>query len=140
MSYMEKSAGLSLFALFIATGFYMRKTLSASLEQGLIAAPETSTLIIYVALVTIISVVGNIVVSAMASQDAAAGADERDKSIARNASAQAGQFLAVGAVFSLIVYIQTNNGDALFHGVFISLMLSQITQNVLQLVYYRRAF
>jgi hypothetical protein len=144
MSFREKSAWVMVAALLIAGANYLLVTGQQSLALGHIAPPLMSLVIVYVVVLVIIAVFGATIIALLSPKEAEAGADERDRLIAMRAGSVFGQVLAVGVVGLLGAYLfgphygDPINGDALFQGLVIALMIAQITEYIVQIWLYRR--
>lgn len=83
------------------------------------------------------SIVANIVAAVISPEDANAPQDERDKLIFSRAGNIAGWVLGCGVFGGLWHYFFQGDGDALFHILVGSLLLSQLGLYALQVYYYR---
>jgi hypothetical protein len=138
MSFREKSAWV-MAALMIAAGlYYLNLVLGAPGEFGA-PEPPVGIFIAYVVLVVIASVAGQVGLSVSAPKEASAPADERERPLLQRAGNWSGTVLGVGAVTSLLHYLQHGNGNLLFHTVLGSLIVSQIAEYVFQIVLLRRS-
>lgn len=138
MSFREKSAwgmGLILSAGAVS---YFGKVMSLSEALGRTAPPIIGFVIAYVVFIVIASVIVMSVLAGMAGKEADAPADEREKIIADKAGNWSGYVLAVPALGGLWHYSVHLDGNLLFHLIFLSLMLSQISEYVFQIFLYRR--
>ncbi len=88
--------------------------------------------------VVISSVIVMTVLAGSAAREANAPADEREKIIADKAGNWSGYVLALPALGALWHYSVSMDGNMLFHLIFLSLMLSQISEYVFQIFLYRR--
>lgn len=90
----------------------------------------------------IASIIGSIVLQSilagMASGDAQAPADERERLAAIIASHWSGLALGLGAVTAMILFPAHGDGVVLFHGIMASLILSQVLEHLLAAVLLRR--
>jgi len=144
MSFREKSAWVMVAALLIAGANYLFVVAQSSLSLGYIAPPITRLVVAYIVVLVIISVFGQTIIALLSPKEAEAGADERDRLIASRAGHVFGQVLAVGVVSLLGAYLfsphfrSAMNGDMLFQGTLITLMVAQIIEYMAQIWFYRR--
>jgi hypothetical protein len=138
MSFREKSAWVMAALMTLAGIYYLHLVLGASRELGA-PAPPVGIFIAYVALVVIGSVVAQVGLVASAPTEANAPADERERPLLQRAGNWSGVVLGVGAVVSLLHYLQHGNGNLLFHMVLGSLIVSQIAEYVFQIALLRRS-
>lgn len=137
MPFREKSAWLMSLALIVAGAACFYTVAAPWWKSGQLLAPNMPLVIGYTVTLVLMSVVGHIVIAALSPQDADAAPDERERQIFHRAGNYSSYLLAVGVVLSLGWYLWSQDGDLLFYGVFASLMISQITEYVLQIVYFR---
>lgn len=137
MSFREKSAWAMALLMLASGGVYL--WLAFTLRQALGAAPPPlAPLVPYVILVVCGSVAVQIILALVSPGDAQAPADERERLIAVRAGHVSGLILATGVVAALGVYIADREGDLLFHLVVGSLIVSQFTEYLLQILGFRR--
>ena len=137
MAFKEKSAWLMSLALALAGVGYYRLVAGASAELGELAPPMLPHVVIYTALLVAVAIAGHIAIAVFAPSDAGAPTDERERRIFDRAAHLAGYALAGGTVLCLGLYLVFNNAHMLFYGVFASLMLSQLLEYLLQILFYR---
>jgi hypothetical protein len=138
MSFREKSAwGMGL-VLSAGALFYFNKVVSLSEVLGRTAPPIIGFVIAYVVFIVIASVIVMSVLAGTAGKEADAPADEREKIIADKAGHWSGYVLAVPALGALWHYSVNLDGNMLFHLIFLSLMLSQISEYAFQIFLFRR--
>lgn len=138
MSFREKSAWGMLLVLGAGALFYFNKVAALSEALGKTAPPIISFVIAYVVFIVIASVIVMSALAGSAGKEADAPADEREKIIADKAGNWSGYVLAVPALGALLHYSVHLDGNMLFHLVFLSLMLSQISEYAFQIFLYRR--
>lgn len=137
MAYREKSAWV-MAALMGAAGLYylqMAIEVSGAMDG---TAPPMPVLIAYVVLVVIGSVVAQVTLALSSPKEANAPADERERPILDRAGNVSGYVLAFGAVGSLLHFLSHEDGYLLFHMIMGSLILSQIVEYGLQILFLRR--
>ena len=137
MSFREKSAWVMSLALVVAGAFYLLVVVRMSATVGEIAPPLAPVVAVYVAALTLVAVFGHAIVAALSPKEANAAADERDRLIVARAGSLGGVVLAAGIVCAMGYYLFTYSGNALFHGVLVSLMLAQLAEYLRQIVLYR---
>lgn len=138
MAFREKTAWAMTAILTAAAIFYFDKMGRISDALGETAPPLIGLVIAYVILVVIASVIVMTVLGVSAAREADAPADEREKIIADKAGNWSGYVLALPALGALWHYSVHMDGNMLFHLIFLSLMLSQISEYVFQIFLYRR--
>lgn len=138
MSFREKSAwGMGL-VLTAGAIFYFNKVVGLSEVLGRTAPPIIGIVIAYVIFIVIASVIVMSVLAGAAGKEADAPADEREKIIADKAGHWSGYVLAIPALGALWHYSVNLDGNMLFHLIFLSLMLSQISEYAFQIFLFRR--
>jgi pilus assembly protein TadC len=86
----------------------------------------------------VIAILGHIVAAAMKPREANSEPDERERLIVVHAGHLSSYILGVGVLLSLGMYLIGFGGNALFYGVFGSLMLAQLGEYLLRIYFYRR--
>lgn len=138
MPFREKTAWAM--ALILTTGgaLYLYWVASLTLEIGQTAPPVIPLVIAYVVIIVIASTVIMSALAIAAPREADAPADEREKLITDKAGNWSGYVMAVPVLGALWHYSVNQDGNMLFHLVFLSLMLSQIAEYTFQIVLFRR--
>ena len=136
MAFKEKSAWLMALALAAMGALYAWVVAGQSMNAGALPPPP-SVIGFTVGLVALVAL-GHIAISALTPKDAAASADERDRTIAAQARAWSGHVISAGLVLALGRYLLVPEGDALFYTVFAVLLVGHLSDYVLQIVLYRR--
>jgi hypothetical protein len=134
-SFEEKSVWIQLLATASVLGAYFvaaGRMYSVGVRHLVPYAPLFAVAV--VALVAVL-VVGHVVV-AIASRPE--GRDERDRLIGWRAESRSGWILATGVILSIMGMIASYDDVVIAHLLLLSLLVSQVTAFVLQLVYYRR--
>jgi hypothetical protein len=134
-SFEEKSVWIQLLATASVLGAYFvaaGRMYSAGVRHLVPYAPLFAVAV--VALVAVL-VVGHVVV-AIASRPE--GRDERDRLIGWRAESRSGWILATGVILAIMGMIASYDDVVIAHLLLLSLLVSQVTAFVLQLVYYRR--
>lgn len=137
MPFHEKSAWILSFALLLGGAVYFSVVALMSAELGQLAPPLLPLVVVYILVMVVIAIIGHIVIGTLAPKDANASLDERERRIFDRAGHLAGYVFASGVVLALGAYLFSYDGNLLFHGVFGSLMLGQLTEYLVQIRLYR---
>jgi len=137
MPFHEKSAWIMSLALLLGGALYFAAVAAMSSAAGELVPPVLPAVIVYTFLLVIVAVAGHIVAAVFAPKEANAPLDEREKRIADRAGHLSGYVLGAGVLAALGFYLFSYDGNALFYGVFASLMLSQLAEYALQIFFYR---
>ena len=142
MAFQEKSSWVMIFALLLAGVFYVNSMLAIELNAPSEAAQIAIGPVfgVYVAIIVIVSIIGQIAIAILNPSEANSDMDERDQLISAKAGNLSGMALGVGVVGSLISYFMFHNGNWLFHAVFLSLMASSLVEYALKVFFYRRGY
>jgi len=138
MAFREQSAWAMGLILMVAGLLYFGKVYAASQALGATAPPIMAFVVIYVILVVIASIVIMSPLAAVQPQAANAPADERERVILDRAGNWSGYVLTFGVATGLFHFWVQRDGNMLFHIAFASLMLSQISEYLFQIILYRR--
>lgn len=134
MAFREKSAWV-MAAITLLTGiFYVRTSLSYP------GSPVQETVLPYVLLIVILSVIAQVVLALRSPKEAAAPADERERLVIQKSGYWAGIVLVVGIVLAGGAYIWAPDGNMLFHRVVFALIGAQLVQYAAEIALLRRAF
>ena len=138
MTFHEKSAWIMAIALSIGGLFYAVTVLSMSSGLGALAPPLIPTIVVYTVILAVLAIVGHIVAVAFAPEDADEIVDERARRITDRSGYLSAYVLGFGVLVALGLYLWSYDGNLMFYVVFASLMLSQLSEYVLQIVLHRR--
>lgn len=138
MSFREKTAWVMTLILSLGAFFYLEDVVSLSRALGRTAPAEIGPVIGFVVFIVVASVIVMSILGGASRGEANAPADERERLIADKAGSWSGVVLAVPAVGALVHYSVNGDGDALFHVVFLSFVLSQIADYAFQIWLFRR--
>jgi len=138
MSFREKTAWAMALILTAGGALYLYWVASLSREIGQTAPPLIPLVIAYVVVIVIASTVIMSALAIAAPREADAPADEREKLITDKAGNWSGYVMAVPVLGALWHYSVNQDGNMLFHLVFLSLMLSQIAEYAFQIILFRR--
>lgn len=136
MAFQEKSAYIMTIALALTGAIFFPTLISHWFAKSTLS--ELRFLIVMVVIQVIIAVVGHIVIAALSPKDANAALDEREKLILVKAGHYSGLLLGLGVLFSLATYLFIPSGDLLFILVSGSFFLSQISEYIIQIFFFRR--
>ncbi|MEO1079444.1 MAG: hypothetical protein AAFY29_07810 [Pseudomonadota bacterium] len=137
MAFREKSAWIMAAALLLGGVFYFGVVLASWSASGLLLPPLIPLVVLYTVCLIGIALVGHVVIAALKPKEANMPVDEREKGIFFRAGHYSSHLCALGLLASLGLYLVFRNGDLLFYTVFASLMLAQLMEYVLQIVFYR---
>jgi len=139
MSFQEKSAWVMSLSLIFGGVSYFGAVAEKSAEIGQLAQPFLTLVALYTLVLIIIATVGHIVIAVLASRDANAPLDERERRIFERAGHASSYVFGAGVVFSLGIYLFIHSGDVLFYSVFASLMIGQLAEYAVRIFFYRVA-
>jgi len=139
MPFQEKSAWIMSVALLLGGAFYVSVVSEMSSPQEGLAPPVIPVVAIYTVILVVVAVAGHIVAAVAGPKEANAPEDERDSKIRHMAGYFSRYLVGGGAILALGVYLLSYDGNLLFHAVFASLMISQISEYAIQIYLYRSA-
>lgn len=137
MPFQEKSAWIMSLALLIGGALYFGVVAVMSAASNQLAPPILPIVVVYTVILVIVAILGHVVIAAMSPKDANAPLDERDRRILDRAGHVSGYVFGVGVVLSLGLYLLFYSGNALFYGVFASLMIGQLAEYAIRIFLYR---
>jgi len=137
MPFHEKTAWIMTVALLLGGAFYVGEVVTVTSRELTLAAPSFRTVGVYTAILVTIAVIGHILIAAVAPREANGAVDERERRIFERAGHWAGVVMGFWILPSLGVYLFTGDGNLLFYMVFASLMVGQIAEYLLQIIFYR---
>lgn len=138
MPFREKTAWAMALILIGGGAFYLNMVIATSRALGQTAPPLIGFVIAYIVVIVIASVVLMSALAVTSPREAEAPADERERIIADRAGNWAGYVMVVPALGALWHFAVNQDGNMLFHLVFLSLMLGQIAEYIFQIVLYRQ--
>ena len=138
MAFREKSAWAMAAVMGTAGLYYLSLLVGGWRELG--AVPPPMTVVPFIILVIVASIVAQVVLAVTDSKNAERPADEREAPIMARAGNWSGLALGAGVVTSLLHYMVHANGDLLFHSVMGSLIVSAIIEEVAMIVLMRRGY
>jgi hypothetical protein len=137
LSFREKSAWAMGALVLAITIFYLIDVQPISWRTG--EAPPVDRHFIKI---TIATIVGSILIQGLLAarnpKEADAPADERERLALARAGSLSGFILGFGSIAALMNYLVHPNGDLLFHGILLSLLVSTIAESALQIFFFRR--
>lgn len=137
MGFAEKSAWIMSVALLGAGLFYVWAVWHASAGLGQTAPPNIGLAVVITIPLVAFAIFGHAVAALGNPADANAPEDERDRLIAWRSGNLAGLLFGAVAVTGLAGYALTGDGNLLFRMIVLGLVLSQLSDYVLSIVFYR---
>lgn len=134
----EKTAWVMAAVMTGAAAFYFNMVAGASQALGQTAPPIIGFVIAYVVVVAIVSAIAMGALALTSPREADTPADEREKIITDRAAHWAGYVLVMPMLGALWHYSVSLDGHMLFHHIFLSLMLGQISEYIFQIYLFRR--
>ena len=136
MSFHERSAWLMIVALVITGSLFYAAVFAISGESEFV--PKLPLFIGFTIALTVISTIGHIIIAVNRPKEAITEVDEREKRVFEKAGHHSGSVLGAAVVMSMLVFLFLGSGNLLFYLVFSSLLIAQIVEYALQIVYSRR--
>lgn len=134
-SFEEKSVWIQLVSLVVGLGGYL-VVASVMLSNGVSALPPfVPVFAVAVVLIVAINIAGHVVAAVISRSHEA---DERDQLIGCRAESRSSWILGVGAIGAIVALILSVGSVWVAHLLLISLFVSELAKEVLQIVYYRR--
>jgi hypothetical protein len=137
MPFREKTAWIMSAALIVGGFSYFGAIVSDWSGSGQLASPMFRPTLIFTACLVAIAIVGHIAIAILTPKDADAPLDERERQIFNRAGHYSAYVMGVGIVMSLALYVFTKSGDLLFYTAFASLLIGQVVEYFLQILFYR---
>ncbi len=138
MTFTEKSSWVMAILLSGLGILYAQSVLEISQTLGETAPPNIG----YIAFLTIIligaAIITHIIIAVLDLEGADAADDERDTQISRRSGSIAGYVLGLGVFGGLWHYYTHSDGNMLFHILVVSMIISQVSQDILSIIFYRR--
>ncbi|MCH9695305.1 MAG: hypothetical protein K0U72_12415 [Gammaproteobacteria bacterium] len=139
MSFQEKSAWIMSLALALGGAFYFVTVSAMSAEINQLAPPTIGAVVVYTLILIALAIIGHVAIAVFAPKEANASLDERERMIFARAGNFAGYVFGFGVILSLGMYLVSYSGNALFYGVFASLMIGQLSEYAARVFLYRVA-
>lgn len=134
MSFREKSCWVMATVMLLSALFYARSALPYP------GAPVLETVVPYILLVVVMSVIAQAAIAIRAPNDAKAPKDERERLVADKAGHWAGLVMATGVILAGWAYIIEPVGNMLFHHAMLALIVAQLAHYAFQIMFLRRSF
>lgn len=135
MSFEEKSVWIQLGSLVVGLGGYL-VVAGLMLSNGVrVLPPFVPVFVVAIFLIVAVNIAGHVVAAVTSRSDEA---DERDRLIGWRAESGSSWILGVGVIGAIMALILSVGGVWVAHLLLISLFGSEVTKDVLQIVYYRR--
>ena len=134
-SFEEKSVWIQLVSLVVGLGGYL-VVAGVMLTNGVSSLPPfVPVFAVAIILIVAINIAGHVVAAITGRSDEA---DERDQLIGCRAESRSSWILGVGVIGAIMALILSVGGVWVAHLLLISLFVSEVTKDMLQIVYYRR--
>lgn len=133
MSFRERSAWVMAAIMLVSGLFYARSSLPYP------GSPVQETVLPYILLLVILSIVAQTVLALRSPREANSPADEREQRVIEKAGNWSGIVLVVGIVLAGGAYIAAPHGNMLFHHLMFALIAAQLAQYAFQITLLRRA-
>ena len=134
-SFEEKSVWIQLVSLVVGLGGYL-VIAGLMLTNGVSSLPPfVPVFAAAIILIVAINIAGHVVAAITGRSDEA---DERDQLIGCRAEGRSSWILGVGVIAAIMALILSVGGVWVAHLLLISLFVSEVTKDMLQIVYYRR--
>ena len=134
-SFEEKSVWIQLVSLVVGLGGYL-VVAGLMLSNGVTALPPfVPVFAVAIILIVAINIAGHVVAAINGGAD---DADERDRLIGCRAESRSSWILGVGVIGAIMALILSVGSVWVAHLLLISLFVSEVAKEVLQIVYYRR--
>lgn len=138
MGFQEKMAWAMMVILIVTGVAYYSVVFQASAALGAVAPPLLPLMIGYTVFLVVLITVAAILISISKPSEAGAGLDERDKLIQFKGEAWSSRAMGFLTVCALLDFGVNGDGNRLFHIIFAVLIISQIAEYGLQILFYRR--
>lgn len=138
MTFLEKSAWVMIAALVVSGALYTKAVLAMSAAIGGIAPPNVGLIVAATIVIIVIAIIGHTVAALANTSDANAPEDERDRMVAWRAGNTSSYILSISVMLGLSIYAVTGAGNLLFHVLVGGLVLAQIAEYALTILFYRR--
>lgn len=140
MPFREKTAWVMTVLLVMAGLKYASAVWSQSIALGQTPPPDIGLIALVTLLLVAGAIVAHIIAAAFSPGEADAPEDERDRLVWWRAGNISGWVLGFGAFAGLWHYYFASDGNLLFHIIVVSLVLAQLAEYVLVIVFYRRSW
>lgn len=138
MTFLEKSAWVMIAALVVSGALYFNGVLAVSTELGQVAPPNIGLIAFATIVIIAVAIFGHVVAALGNPADADAPEDERDRVVAWRAGNTAGYVLSASVMLGIGAFALSGDGNLLFHLMVGGLLIAQIAEYVLTILFYRR--
>lgn len=138
MGFQEKMAWAMMIILIVTGAAYYNLVFQTSAAIGATAPPILPLMIGYVVFLVVLSIIASIGIAITKPSEANAALDERDQLIQFKGEAWSGRAMGFLVLCALLDFGVNGDGNRLFHAIFASLIISQIAEYGLQILFYRR--
>ena len=137
MAFREKSAWVMAAVTGLAGLYYLNLIVAIARDLGEVP-PAAGAFVPFVILIIAASIAAQVALAILEPREADRPADERERPILAVAGNWSGLVLGIGAVTALLHFLYYKDGDLLFHMVMGSLILSQFSEYLFQILLFRR--
>lgn len=137
MSFTEKSAWIMSLALAGAGLFYFWAVWTSSAELGRVAPPNIGLAVVITIPLVAFAILGHAIAALGNPADANQPEDERDRLVAWRAGNLSGLLFGAIAITGLSAYALLGDGNLLFHIIVLGLVISQLAEYALAILFYR---
>jgi len=138
MSFTEKSAWVMALSLLACGAFYGLAVMSQSAALGRPAPPNIGLAALVTLPLVSLAILGHAFAALGDPGDARTPEDERDRFISWRAGNLAGKVFGAITIFGLSAYAIQGDGNLLFHLAVLGLVISQLAEYALSILFYRR--
>ena len=138
MGFQEKMAWAMMIILSVTGVAYYSQVFQASAALGATVPPVLPLMIGYVVFLVILSIVVAVAISISKPSEASASLDEREQLIQYKGEAWSSRAMGFLVLCALLDFGLNGDGNRLFHAVFGILILGQIAEYGLQILFFRR--
>ncbi|MEO0466314.1 MAG: hypothetical protein AAF216_07205 [Pseudomonadota bacterium] len=138
MGFREKSAWIMAVALTLTGGFYGYVVTQQTMLLGHPPPPNIGLAVVVTIPLVALAIFGHAFAALGNPTDANSPQDERDRVIAWRAGNLAGLLFGVITIAAISAYAVLEYGDLLFHLVVFGLVVSQLADYILTILFYRR--
>lgn len=138
MTFLEKSAWIMTVALLVTGTLYFYVVIASSQALGFTAPPNIGLIAFVTIVLVAFAIFGHTFAALGNPTDANAPEDERDKRVAQRAGNISGLVLGFCVMGGVCHFAWLADGNLLFHTIVLGLVVSQILEYALTIVFYRK--
>ena len=138
MGFQEKMAWAMMLILIVTGISYYGVVFQAAGALGQFPPPMLPLMIGYVVFLVVAAIMAAVIISATKPSEANASLDEREQLVQFKGEAWSGRAMGFLIICALIDFGVNGDGNRLFHLVFAIMIVSQIAEYGLQILFYRR--